>query len=86
MLAHMESLDHGLEPLWVKPGYACSYGVLRSWVRTCGSNQTMLAHMESLDHGLELLWVKPGYMLAHMESLDHGLEPASIAWFDPQGF
>jgi hypothetical protein len=21
MLAHMESLDHGLEPLWVKPGY-----------------------------------------------------------------
>jgi hypothetical protein len=34
MLAHMESLDHGLEPLWVKPGYACSYGVLRLWVIT----------------------------------------------------
>jgi hypothetical protein len=59
----MESLDHGLEPLWVKPGYACSYGVLRSWVRTRGSNQAMLAHMESLDHGLEPLCVKPGYKM-----------------------
>ena len=54
MLAHMESLDHGLEPLWVKPD------CLLIW-NPCGSNQAMLAHMESLDP----LWVKPGYACSY---------------------